>query len=80
MDGDRAPGSANAAITTADGVTVNVGSRVFSHYTMHCHTILTAPDSQGWFYLSREDDTRELLNGERICSLDHARRMGWLKP
>lgn len=67
-------------ITTADGQLVRKGDTVFSHYTMREHVILTDPDIDGWFYLRRADGTpgRELLNGERICSLAHARRMGWL--
>jgi hypothetical protein len=64
-------------ITTADGVVVMVGDSVFSHYTMREHIIATDPDDTGWFYVINSEG-RDLLNGERICSLEHARRMGWL--
>jgi len=30
-----------------------------------------------WFTFEHNDGTREYLNGQRICSLDQARRKGW---
>lgn len=63
--------------TTGDGRTVHSGAAVFSHYSMREGVIGTG-DPTGWFYLVYPDGGRDLLNGERICSLQHARRMGWL--
>lgn len=63
---------------TGDGVEVKTGDEVFSHYTFTSGTI-GADAGSGWFYLVSEGHEREMLNGERICSLNHARRMGWLK-
>lgn len=65
-------------ITTADRRVVVKGEQVFNYYGMVECRIITDPDATGWFYVSQNGGQRELLNGERICSLGHARRMGWL--
>lgn len=56
-----------------------VGDRVFSHYTMQ-EGVVGEPNAglDGWFYLTYPSGERHLLDASRICSLAHARRMGWL--
>lgn len=65
-------------IQTADGVTVQVGATVYNYYDMTECQIAEAPDSVGWFHVTQKGGPT-LLNGERICSLAHAKRMGWLR-
>lgn len=65
-------------VTTADGHEVTIGDRVFSHYSMREGYIRESIGFDGWFDLVYEDGSRDYLNGERICSLAHAKRMGWL--
>lgn len=65
-------------IKTADGATVERGRVIFDYYSMRLGEIMTDPDDSGWFYVRHlETNERQLLNGERICTIDHARRMGW---
>lgn len=65
------------SIVTADGATIHVGERLYDYYSMAEGILATAPDDTGWFYVTHMRGGRELLNGERVCSLAHARRMGW---
>ena len=65
-------------ITTYDGTQVTIGDEVFSPYTFERHTILSLPDDSGWFWVSRPNGGRELLDGSRICTPRYAVRMGWL--
>ena len=55
-----------------------VGDSVFSHYTMREHIIATDPDDTGWFYVINSEGRGTCSTARRICSLEHARRMGWL--
>jgi len=64
---------------TADGEPVEVGSLVFNYYDRAVGVIATAPDEAGWFDLRQNDGTKAYLNEERICSIAHARKMGWVK-
>ena len=69
-----------SSITTEDGIVLQVGDRAFNYYDHKPGTIQSlSPD--GWFDFHHEDGTSALLNGERICSLDFARRFhGWIAP
>ena len=68
---------ANSTIVPNDlGERFSPGDRAFSHYTMKAG-VIGEPDEAGWFYFRQEDGTRDYLNGVRVCSLRHARRMGW---
>lgn len=75
-------------IKTEDNMVVQVGDIVFDYYNLRISLIISEPDDQGWFYLKemyRENEPdrwfkdgsrgwqRELLNGERICTLGYAR-------
>ncbi len=65
---------------TADGMTVKMGDRVFNYYGMVPGRIgldRSTPREPGWFEFLAEGGGRDLLNGERICSIRHAERMGW---
>jgi hypothetical protein len=69
-------------ITTADGVTLKEGDRVYSHYTMSTGTIgpistFWKEEADPWFDFIHADGKHDTLNGDRVCSLDHAKRMGW---
>jgi hypothetical protein len=70
-------------IKTADGVLLNEGDAAYSHYTMKAGKIgpttnaFGGPNPDPWFDFVYPDHSSDLLNGDRICSLAHAKRMGW---
>lgn len=66
-------------IRSEDGVTLSGGDRAFNYYDRKVGTII--PDSfdrEGWFTFDHEDGTSTCLNGSRVCSVDFARRKGWI--
>ena len=70
----------DVVIRTEDGTTFKEGDRAYNYYDMkpgviRPNSITMAPDA--WFDFDHDDGTRALLNGQRICSLAHAKRMGW---
>lgn len=82
---DFPPAPADPRYKTADGAPIFDGAELFNYYDMVRVTVKIAgewadPTSEfhehwdGWFKTSGA-----LLDGSRMCSLDHARRMGWLK-
>lgn len=69
-------------IVTDDKRVVAKGDRVYNYYGMWPGKIATDPDAQGWFFITRDPGTgegrgSEMLNGQRICSIEHAQSMGW---
>jgi hypothetical protein len=75
----------DARYVTADGAVITHGALLFNYYDMKRVVVKISGTSadptspyhwtwDGWFRT-----TGALLNGERLCTLDHARRMGWLK-
>lgn len=71
-------------VTLADGITVQIGEACFDYYSMkrgHFENMEARSGSSfdGWGDFLHDDGTRNLLNGERVCSLAHARSMGWLE-
>lgn len=65
-------------VTTEDGVTLHFGDRAYDYYTMKPGVIgegTLAPDI--WFDFHHDDGTRCLLNGQRICSVEYAKRRGF---
>lgn len=76
---------------TADGSPITHGKPLFNYYDGYVVLVKidgthADPDSEfhqswdGWYYTKRENgETGPILNGERMCSLEHARKMGWLK-
>jgi hypothetical protein len=64
---------------TEDGKDVKVGDKVYDYYSMKPGTIVkdagTFPDP--WFDVEHTDGTIVVLNGQRICTMEHAARMGW---
>lgn len=66
------------AIKLADGAEVGVGSTCFDYYSMKRGRFAAPLDEQGWGWFEHDDGTRDLLDGERVCSLAHAQKMGWL--
>lgn len=68
-------------ITTADGHDVLPGERVYNYYDMQPGAIVSMPRDDGWFRFQPDGALgATLLNGERICTMAHARRMGWPNP
>jgi hypothetical protein len=63
--------------TTADGKPVKTGDRVFSHYTMTDGVIGEQRGAPDWFTFE-DGFGNDMLDGSRIVSLEHARKMGWL--
>ena len=67
-------------IKTEDGVIVNPGDRVYNYYDMKPGVIregsvMQAPDP--WFNVDHDDGTTSLLNGQRICTIEFAKRRGF---
>lgn len=67
-------------IRTEDGVVVQPGERVYDYYSMKAghivpESLTLAPDV--WFDVKHDDGTRCVLNGQRICTIAHAKRMKW---
>jgi hypothetical protein len=62
-----------------DGGTIHrEGDRVYCYYTMTPGVILEGSGTyEGWFDFQQDDGKRHVLNGQRICTLEHARKMGW---
>lgn len=71
----------DSTIKTADGVLMKEGDLAYSHYTMSAGTIgpMTSSfsDPDPWFDFIHRDGSSTLLNGDRICTIAHAKRMGW---
>lgn len=65
--------------TLADGPTVETEESCFDFYNMKVGRFVSLPDAAGWATFRHDDGTREILDGSRVCSLGHARRMGWLQ-
>jgi hypothetical protein len=65
-------------IRTEDGATVHAGDQVFDYYDMLPGVIAEEPDPQGWFDVVHPDGSKHMLDGSRICSVEYARRKGWL--
>ena len=56
------------------------GDRAYNYYSMKPGRIGATTNTfrDGvWFDFHHDDGTMVLLNGQRICSFEHARRMGW---
>jgi hypothetical protein len=67
-------------ITSEDGKPFTDGDRVYDYYSMKPGIIVPgsecmAPDL--WFDVKHDDGSTVVLNGQRICSLEWARKMGW---
>ena len=61
---------------SADGVLILPGHRAYDYYSMK-PGVITMVDADGWFDFEHDDGTIAYLNGERICTLAHADKMGW---
>lgn len=65
---------------TDDGGTVHTeGDLVYDYYSME-PVVIGPACGDGWFNSLKPGNdswTVGMLNGQRICSLAHARRMGW---
>jgi hypothetical protein len=60
-----------------NGISHRYGDHVYSYYLMVPGTI--GPDlGDGWFdFVHTYGAKVTMLNGQRICSIEHAKRMGW---
>jgi hypothetical protein len=67
------------ATYTDDGGTVHKeGDRCYCYYTMRPGVIEEGSGTfDGWFDFRYDDGSSDVLNGQRICTLAHAKRMGW---
>lgn len=55
------------AMSTADGIPIIDGMRVWD-YNLRAGTVdLTRLDSDGWFYVKTDDGGSSLMNAERVC-------------
>lgn len=84
---------AKPTVRTEDGVEVAEGDTVFDYYSMAVGVVgkiegertdeFHSSEMQGstnpWFDVIHEDGKHQLLNGQRICSVDAAKRKGWLR-
>lgn len=70
-----------ATIRTEDGVDLHPGDRAYNYYDMKPGRIRGEgrirhlPDD--WFDFDHDDGTHALLNGQRICTIEYARRRGF---
>lgn len=68
-------------VKAEDGVVLRNGSRAYCHLTMRPGTVTkvrTAHDGfEGWFTFVYDDGTDEMLNGERVVTVNYARQRGW---
>jgi hypothetical protein len=69
-------------VITEDGVKLHPGDRAYDYYSMSPGTLPTnesdytyAPDL--WFDFKHDDGRTCLLNGQRICSIEFAKRRGF---
>jgi hypothetical protein len=62
--------------TTEDGIVLSEGDRAYNYYDMKAGRIgkLAGNMPDPWFYFHHDDGTRTTLNGQRICSIEFARR------
>jgi hypothetical protein len=73
-------GMALIEITTEDGVVVHEGDWVYDYYSMKPGLIVPGsithmPDV--WFDVAHDGGGQAMLNGQRICSIEYARRRGF---
>lgn len=65
--------------TTEDGAKVKVGDRVYNYYDMKPCTIVkdagNFPDP--WFDVQDDSGRIQVLNGQRICTIEYAKKKGW---
>lgn len=62
--------------TTEDGRTVHTGQLVYDYYSME-PVVIGRDDADGWFEVQRPEGGRAtagILNGQRICTIEYARR------
>jgi hypothetical protein len=64
-------------IYTEDGAELTAGDRAYNYYDRKAGTVGTI-ERDGWFDFTHDDGGSAFLNGERVCSLDYARRRGWV--
>lgn len=64
---------------TEDGVTLKTGDRAYDYYNMKPGTIGKDAGSHPdpWFDFNHDDGTVCLLNGQRICTIEYAKRRGF---
>jgi hypothetical protein len=65
-------------IVSSDGARLAAAQAqpAFDYYSMKAGRFVTLSDAEGWALFRHGSAVS--LNGERVCSLAHARRMGWL--
>jgi hypothetical protein len=58
--------------------TIRPGSMGSEERKDEYHDRLMQGSTQPWFTVDFDNGKSELLNGQRVCSVEHARRRGWL--
>jgi hypothetical protein len=67
-----------SVIITEDGKVLKEGDRAYDYYNMKPGKIGKLDSLQsGWFDFYHDDGTRCFLNGQRICSVEYAKRRGF---
>lgn len=61
---------------TEDGVEVRAGDRAYNYYDMQ-PGVIGRDNGNGWFDFQQDDGRIKTLNGERVCSLEYAKRRGF---
>lgn len=64
-------------IHTEDKARLNPGDRAYNYYDRQPGTIGDDVDPQGWFTFRHDEGSTAILNGERICTLETARRLNY---
>ena len=68
------------SLLTEDGKRLNEGDRCYNYYDMKAGVIVPGtgtmlPDA--WFDIKHDDGTTAILNGQRICTTEYAKRRGF---
>jgi len=61
---------------TEDGAEVSAGDRVYNYYDMQ-PGIIGRDHGSGWFDFQQDNGRIKSLNGQRVCTLETARRRGF---
>ena len=62
--------------TTEDGSKVSAGDRAYNYYDMK-PGVVGRDNGQGWFDFQQDDGRIKTLNGQRVCTIEYARRRGF---
>jgi hypothetical protein len=63
---------------TEDGLAFQEGDTVYNYYDMELGTVGRPAFDGTWFHFTNEEGRPNILNGERVCSVELAEARGWI--